>query len=279
MPVSPIRHTLATARVSYLEWGAGEPVVLLHGLADHALVWQSLATALESRYRCIAPDLRGHGDSGKPDDEAAYDALRLVNDLEALAVACGIDRITVVAHSWSAKLGLLWAQQQPQRISRLILVDPFFVNQLPGWLRPTFPVLYRTLPFLKVMGPFESYAAAEAIARPLKQYRGWSPLQAAVFAEGMEQKPDGTWGSKFAIAARNGVFNDILHRAGLTTTLAVPTVMLLPKDGLNRLAWQLKPYQTYLPNLQIKTIPGNHWPHLVEPEAFDAIVAAYLHQL
>lgn len=277
--MSPNRHTLATAPVSlsYLEWGAGEPVVLLHGLADHALVWQSLATALESRYRCIAPDLRGHGNSGKPKDAAAYDALRLVADLEALADACKLEQITVIAHSWSAKLALLWAKQQPQRIGRLILVDPFFVNQLPGWLRPTFPVLYRTLPFLKVMGPFESYAAAETIARTLKQYRGWSPLQATVFAEGMEQKPNETWGSKFAIAARNGVFNDILQRAGLTTTLVVPTVLLLPKDGLNRLAWQLKPYQTYLPNLQIQTIPGNHWPHLVEPAAFNAIVAEYLH--
>ncbi len=278
MPVSPIRHPLTTARVSYLEWGAGEPVVLLHGLADHGLVWQSLATALEPRYRCIAPDLRGHGDSGKPDDEAAYDALNLVNDLEALADACELEQTTVIAHSWSAKLALLWAKQQPDRIHRLVLVDPFFVNRLSEWFRPLLPLFYRTLPFLKVMGPFESYEVAEAIARTLKQYRDWSPLQAAVFAEGMEQKPDGTWGSKFAIAARNGVFEDTLCRAGLTTTLAVPTLLLLPAAGLNRWAWQLKPYRTYLPNLQIETIPGNHWPHLVEPEAFNAIMAEYLHQ-
>jgi pimeloyl-ACP methyl ester carboxylesterase len=258
--------------------------MMLHGLADHGLVWQSLAATLSEtrterdgkRYRCLAPDLRGHGESGKPDDPAAYDALRLVEDLETLALACSADRMTVVAHSWAAKLALLWAKAQPQRIRRLVLVDPFFVNQLPGWFRPTFPLFYRTLPFLQVMGPFESYSAAEAIARTLKQYRGWSPLQAAVFAAGMEQKPDGTWGSKFAIAARNGVFEDILHRAGLTTELTVPTLLLLPKAGLNRMAWQLKPYRTHLPNLQIQTIPGNHWPHLVEPEAFNRAVAKYL---
>lgn len=280
MPVSPIRHTLTTAQVplSYLEWGAGEPVVLLHGLADHGLVWQSLAAQLEPCYRCIAPDLRGHGDSGKPNDVAAYDALRLVEDLEALAVAWDPEPITVVAHSWAAKLALLWAKQQPDRIRRLVLVDPFFVNRLSGWFRPLLPLFYRTLPFLKVMGPFDSYEAAEAIARTLKQYRGWSPLQAAVFAAGMEPKSNGTWGSKFAIAARNGVFEDTLYRAGLTTPLAVPTLLMLPAAGLNRWAWQLNPYRTYLPNLEIKTIPGNHWPHLVEPEAFNAIVAEYLHQ-
>jgi pimeloyl-ACP methyl ester carboxylesterase len=274
----PIRHSLVNGPVplSYLEWGTGEPLMLLHGLADHGLVWQSLAEKLCDRYRCLAPDLRGHGESGKPDQPQAYDSLALVADLEALASVCGDQPITVIAHSWAAKLALLWAQRQPQRLRRLLLVDPFFVNRLPGLFRPTFPLLYRTLPFLKVMGPFPTYSEAESIARTLKQYRGWSPLQQAVFQAGMEQKPDGTWGSKFAIAARNGVFNDILQRAGLTTVLTVPTHLLLPDQGLNRLAWQIKPYRTYLTNLQIQTIPGNHWPHLVAPTDFNRIVADHL---
>lgn len=281
--MEPSRHRLQTTAVplSYLAWGQGPTVMLLHGLADHGLVWQPLAATLATDYRCLAPDLRGHGDSGKPDDPAAYDSLALVQDLETLAAAIVNDQetdgaIAVVAHSWAAKLALLWAQHYPQRLRQLVLVDPFFVNQLPGLFRLTFPLLYRTLPFLQVMGPFDSYEAAAAVARPLKQYRGWSPHQQAVFQGAMEQKPDGRWGSKFAIAARNGVFNDILNRAGLTTELDVPTLLLLPEQGLNRLAWQIKPYRTYLPNLQIQTIPGNHWPHLVQPAALNQAVANYL---
>ncbi|NMF84600.1 alpha/beta hydrolase [Nodosilinea sp. P-1105] len=278
--MEPCRHRLQTPTVSlsYLTWGQGPTVMLLHGLADHGLVWQPLAEALGSHYRCLAPDLRGHGDSDKPDDPDAYDALTLVQDLEALAVNDQGDNgaIAVVAHSWAAKLALLWAQHYPQRLRQLILVDPFFVNQLPGLFRPTLPLLYRTLPFLQVMGPFDSYETAAAVARSLKQYRGWSPHQQAVFQGAMEQKPDGRWGSKFAIAARNGVFNDILDRAGLTTDLDVPTLLLLPEQGLNRLAWQLKPYRTHLSNLQIQRIPGNHWPHLVQPAAVNQAVADYL---
>jgi pimeloyl-ACP methyl ester carboxylesterase len=276
--ISPTRHVISSATVplSYLEWGSGVPVILLHGLADHGLVWQCLAATLGPGWRCLAPDLRGHGDSGKPDDLAAYDSLALVEDLEALASAWAVDSATVVAHSWAAKLALLWAKSHPQRVQRLILVDPFFVNKLPHLFRPTFPLLYRTLPFLQVMGPFDSYAAAAAVARPLKQYRGWSEFQQAVFQAGMEEKPDGRWGSKFAIAARDGVFNDILHRAGLTTELPVPTVLLLPEQGLNRLGWQIKPYRTYLPNLHIQTIPGNHWPHLVAPDSFNQRLVGYI---
>lgn len=65
----PIRETLflPDIQLSYLEWNQGkEPLVLLHGLADHALVWSNLGDYLAQRYHIVAPDLRGHGKSGKP---------------------------------------------------------------------------------------------------------------------------------------------------------------------------------------------------------------------
>lgn len=263
--------------LAYRELGTGAPVLLLHGLADHSGVWQSLAESLSDRYRCIAPDLRGHGDSSKP-PETEYDSRSLAADLEQLAQSLELNSLHVVAHSWAAKIALLWAQHHRDRLRSLILVDPFFVNRLPGLFRPTFPLLYRVLPFLKVMGPFPSYDTATEVAQGLKQYRGWTNLQATAFREGMEETPDGQWVSKFAIAARNGVFDDVLQLAGLTQTVDVPTCLLLPAQGLNRSRWQLKPYRKYLPNLTIQAIPGNHWPHLVEPEAFQAAVATYLAQ-
>ena len=272
-----LQQKVLTNKISlaYREQGAGEAVVMLHGLADHGLVWQSLAAHLSDRYRCLAPDLRGHGNSSKP-SESAYDSQALAADFEGWAEALGLDAVQVIAHSWAAKIALLWAQQQPHRLRSLILVDPFFVNRLPGWFRPTFPILYRTLPFLKVMGPFANETAAAAVAQGLKQYRGWSSLQQAVFQEGMEPRADGSWGSKFAIAARNGVFNDVLQRAGLARTVKTPTCLLLPEKGLNRTRFQIKPYQQYLPQLSIQRLPGNHWPHLVEPEALNQAAAAFL---
>ena len=265
----------ADVDLSYLTWGQGKPVLLLHGLADHGGVWQNLAEMLSTHYRCIAPDLRGHGESSKP-PATKYDSRMLAVDLEAIAQHLNLDQVTVVAHSWAAKVALLWARQHPQRIGDLLLVDPFFVNRLPGLFRLTLPILYRTLPFLKVMGPFPTYEAAVVTARTLKQYREWSPLQASVFRSGMEQKSDGSWGSKFAITARNGVFQDTLQLAGLTTAIATPTCLLLPEQGLNRTAFQLRPYRKYLSNLRIISIAGNHWPHLVQPQLFNQTVMAFL---
>ena len=264
--------------LAYRETGRGDSILMLHGLADHSLVWQALAQHLGDRYYCLAPDLRGHGDSSKP-PESAYDSRDLATDLELLVQVLQLGNVHVIAHSWAAKIALLWAQQHPERIRSLVLVDPFFVNRLPRLFRPTFPLLYRTLPFLKVMGPFPSYETAVAVAQGLKQYRGWSELQQTVFRTGMEQKSDGTWGSKFAIAARNGVFDDVLQLSGLIKSVSVPTCLLLPEKGLNRTALQLKPYKQHLSQLTVQRLPGNHWPHLVEPVAFNQAVEMFLASL
>jgi pimeloyl-ACP methyl ester carboxylesterase len=260
---------------SYLEWNAGKiPLLLLHGLADNSLVWGSLGDFLAADYHIIAPDLRGHGDSSKP--ETGYRFIDYISDLEALMEHFGWQSVHAVAHSWSAKLLAIWATEHPHRFRSLILVDPFFIDKMPNGIQITFPLLYRILPFLKTMGPFPNYAAAEKTARRLKQYRGWSPRQQAAFQAGMEEKAEGIWGSKFVIQARNEIFADVRRVAGLTQTLAIPTLFVKPQAGLNRSQWQLAPYRKYLQNLEIIEVPGNHWPFLGEPEAFNQTVALFL---
>ena len=272
------RLTLPDVQLAYLEWSQGqEPLLLLHGMADHSLVWASLGSSLCDRHHILAPDLRGHGNSSKP--LSGYRCADIIADLEALMAHQGWGSAHVVAHSWAAKVAVVWATQHPQAIRSLVLVDPFFINPLPRWLKPTFPLLYRLLPFLKMMGPFTSHAQAVQQAQQLKQYRGWSDWQQVVFEEGLEQKPDGTWGSKFVVQARDEIFDDVMEVAGLTRAIATPTLFIQPERGLNRTAWQLKPYRTYLQNLQIVQVPGHHWCFLVEATAFNGAIAHFLDPL
>ena len=267
--------SLSQVQLSYLEWNQGkEPLLLLHGLADHGLVWSSLGDYLGSKYHIIAPDLRGHGASSKP--EKGYSFAEVIADLEELMSHLGWTEAHILGHSWGGKLAAIWATKHPERFRSLILVDPFFIDKIPSWVKITFPILYRVLPFLKGMGPFASYEEAEKLARKLKQYQGWTPLQQQVFRQGLEQKPDGTWGSKFTIAARNQIFADVMEVAGLTQPLEIPTLLIKPEQGLNRTEWQLKPYKTYLQNLHISEVPGNHWAFLVESEPFNQAVAKFL---
>ncbi|GET35949.1 alpha/beta fold hydrolase [Microseira wollei] len=273
----PVRETLFLPQIqlSYLEWNQGqEPLLLLHGLADNALVWSSLGDFLTPDYHIIAPDLRGHGDSSKPEQDYSFQSA--IADLEALMDAKGWSSAHVVAHSWSGKLAAIWARQNPARLRSMVLVDPIFIWKMPSFLKITFPFLYRVLPFLKAMGPFNTYEQALTLAPQLKQYQGWSPLQQKVFQAGIEQKPDGRWGSKFTIAARDGIFAEVMQVAGLTIPIEIPTLFVQPETGVNRFDWQLQPYKTYLKNLQICQVPGNHWPFLTAPEAFNQTVAAFL---
>ncbi|TRU23268.1 MAG: alpha/beta hydrolase [Microcystis aeruginosa Ma_SC_T_19800800_S464] len=261
--------------ISYLQWSdRGTPLLLLHGMADHALVWSSLGDYLSSNYQVIAPDLRGHGESGKP--ATGYHFQDYIGDLRALINHLGWTQAHILGHSWSAKIAAIWATQQPEVFKSLILVDPFFIDKMPSWIRITFPILYQVLPFLKITRSFDSYQSIEAIARQLKQYKGWSNLQQEVFKNAIEQKADGSWSSKFTLSARGEIFEDVMGFAGLTKTLDIPSLLILPQQGLNRTAWQIQSYKKYLTSLEIKKIPGNHWAFLGEPETFNQAVAEFL---
>ncbi|ANV84661.1 haloalkane dehalogenase [Picosynechococcus sp. PCC 7003] len=276
----PTRHTIEIngLPLSYYEWHpGGEPVVLLHGLADHGLVWASLGESLGKKYHVVALDLRGHGDSGKP--ETGYTFADYSADLDGICNHFGWSKVHLLGHSWGAKIAAVWATQNPDKVKSLILADPFFMGQLPLWWRYTFPIGYRVLPFLKLLGQFESYHQAEAIAKKLKQYRGWNEWQQAICRESFLENPDGTWTSKFVKRACDEILLDILRVNGLTEPLTMPSLFVQPEGGLNRLEFQLKPYRHYLTNLQWQRVPGNHWAHMVEPEAFNQAIANFLDAL
>lgn len=277
--MSHTRKTLSipNMEISYLEWNHGhEPLLLLHGMADNALVWLSLGNYLSPNYHIIAPDMRGHGSSSKP--ETDYSFTSAIADLEALMNSLGWLSANVVSHSWTGKLAAIWARQNPGRLKTMTLVDPIFIWKMPRVLKLIFPLLYNVLPSLQTMGPFSSYEAAEEKIKKLLHFREWNDLQQQVFQGGIEQKPDGTWGSKFTVAARDGIFDAVLEVAGFIHPVEIPTLFVQPEKGVNRQDWQIKPYKDNLKNLTWKKIPGTHWPFLSNPEEFNLTIAEFLSQ-
>ncbi|MDB9465657.1 alpha/beta fold hydrolase [Dolichospermum circinale] len=273
----PIRKTLSTSdiQLSYLEWNQGQvPLILLHGMADHALVWSSLGDYLKSDYHIIAPDMRGHGESSKPEKDYSFKSA--ISDLEALMDKMRWSAAHIVSHSWTGKLAAIWARENPARLKSITLVDPIFIWKMPSFLKIIFPLLYRVLPSLKSMGPFTSYEAAEQTIKQLSQYQNWSSLQQQVFQAAIAQKPDGTWGSKFTIAARDGIFDAVMEVPGFIHPVDTPALFIQPEKGVNRQNWQIQPYKTNLKNLLIRQVPGNHWPFLTNPTEFNQIVASFL---
>ncbi len=103
----------------------GRPIVLLHGFASNrAEMWKRLGWygAFERKgYRCIAPDLRGHGESDKPHDADAYARTAMVGDVVALMDHVGVARADLMGFSMGARLALATALAHPGRIDHLVL--------------------------------------------------------------------------------------------------------------------------------------------------------------
>jgi pimeloyl-ACP methyl ester carboxylesterase len=110
--------------IAYLDEGAGEPIVLIHGFASSKNVnwvypgWISELT--KNGRRAIALDLRGHGDSGKLYDSAAYGIDTMAGDVVALMDHLGIARADMMGYSLGARITGWLAYRQPQRLRSAI---------------------------------------------------------------------------------------------------------------------------------------------------------------
>jgi len=114
-------------RLHYRDWGGGgEPLVLLHGLASNARIWDLTAPLLAGGFRIVALDQRGHGLSDKPD--GGYDFASISGDLAAFVQGLGLERPALVGHSWGANVALQFAADHPDGVSALALVDGGFLE-------------------------------------------------------------------------------------------------------------------------------------------------------
>ena len=113
-------------RLHYRIAGSGPPVVLLHGYTQTGHMWHPIVPSLSAQRTVIIPDLRGAGQSAKP--ESGYDKKTLAVDVHALTAALGFDRVAVVGHDIGLMVAYAYAAQFPAATERVVLMDAF----LPG---------------------------------------------------------------------------------------------------------------------------------------------------
>lgn len=125
---------------------SGEPVVFLHGgPGEGSQTFAKFAgPALEGRLRMVYLDQRGSGRSARPKDAAAYSIGRLVEDVEALRRELGVERISLIGHSFGTVLALEYAARYPEHVSRVVLAAA--VPDIPALLQIQCARLERTDP-------------------------------------------------------------------------------------------------------------------------------------
>ena len=118
------RHAaVLDTEIAYVDTGAGDPVVFLHGNPTSSYLWRNVIPEVEPHARCLAPDLVGMGDSG-PAPDGSYRFADHARYLDAWFDALlPTQSVTLVGHDWGSVLGFYWARRHPERVRGLAYME------------------------------------------------------------------------------------------------------------------------------------------------------------
>ncbi|HET7432524.1 MAG TPA: alpha/beta fold hydrolase [Nocardioides sp.] len=270
MPQHRMQHvTVHGHRRAYVKVGNGPALLLLHGLGCTHRTWLPVLDSLSRRYTVIAPDLLGHGESDKP--RADYSVGGFANGMRDLLTVLGIDRATVVGHSFGGGVAMQFAYQFPERTERLVLVGS-------GGLGPEVSPAIRaitTTGFHQVMGVLTmpgvrhvGSAGLRALSRTgLKEFRDFDEV-----AEIYESFRDPAARAAIrhvvrAVVDWQGQIVTMADRAYLTDAMPMCVIWgeqdrVIPVSHAARAA-------EMAPKARVEVIPNaGHFPHKDHPERF-----------
>ena len=240
------RRTLSLAErgidVALLDWGGDGPLALLHHANGFCKgTWAEVADALRQRFRVVAMDARGHGDSSQPHGPHAYDWNRFAEDLVAVADALVAERggapiALGMGHSFGGTAMIGASARRPDLFARLLLVDP--VVPPP----PSANITPETVPHLRKLvdgarrrrGHWPSRAAARAYCHARKFFSSWRPTAIELYLlDGMRERPDGSLELKCPGAVEAAVFGSgtTIDLFALAAQVTIPTDVLWAAHG------------------------------------------------
>lgn len=254
--------------ISYVEEGAGEPVVLLHGIPTWGFLWHEVIPQLSTAHHVLAPDLAGFGFSDKSDrfDRSIARQAELIDQwMEQLGVA----RAAIVAHDIGAGVALRLATLFPQRVARLCVMNAVCYDSWPIELMLQFghPEAYRTM---------SASTATSTLTQALKM--GFASSPAAELLDALLAP----------YATEVGKLSLIRNAAALNTNLTTEITRLLPKIHIPVLilwgeedTFQLVKYGERLasdiPGARLVRIKdARHFVMLDQPQAVEGELCAFL---
>lgn len=256
------RFERPTVTLSYREAGSGSPLVFLHGWCDSSATWEPAIARCSGRYRCIAPDMRGHGDSGFPRDHAVFPEA-LANDVVELCRSIGAERPVLIGHSFGGMLAAAIAAREPGFPRAIVVVDQ------PLWLVP-FAEQMRSLEPL-IRGAASHRAFRDGLLASMMGGLG-GDHRAGVEARSAatpEEVALAFWAPLFEYSpAEAEAFSERL--LGALATVPSLVIEAVPQPGYREVVARAAPGARFL------ELPAGHWVHLERPAEFDAALEAFL---
>jgi haloalkane dehalogenase len=131
-PFAPRYYDANGFAMHFVDEGAGEPIVLVHGDPTWGYLWRRFIPPLARRRRCVVPDHMGMGKSDVPEEPYPYRLHHHVANLESLLLHLDLRGMTLVLHDWGGPVGLGVATRHPERVKRLVLMNTWAFAPWPG---------------------------------------------------------------------------------------------------------------------------------------------------
>lgn len=269
--------------MSYGDTGAGDvPVVFLHGNPTSSYIWRDVIPHVAGERRCLAPDLIGMGDSGKPDipyrfsDHARY--------LDAWFDVVGLDRVVVVGHDWGGALAMDWAARHPARVRGVAVIETSLRPMRSRELAPRVVDLFRSYRSVKgeemvleknmvIEGNLVNGVLTGLAESDLDVYR-------APFLDPASRLPMHAWTREFPLDGEPADVVDVINRYGawMASSRTVPKLLMAVEDaaGLGSaevISWASRTFA----NAEVKSIgPGGHQIPEDQPDNIGTAIADWL---
>jgi haloalkane dehalogenase len=275
--------TVEGRRMAYHETGDGAPVLFLHGNPTSSYLWRNVIPHLSDRYRCLAPDLIGMGDSAKLDDPgpATYRFVEHRRHLDGLLEQLDLgDGVTLVLHDWGSALGFDWANRHRSRVAAIAYMEAI-VRPLAWseWLPES----------TRVFQGFRSEAGREMVLErnifvervlPGSVLRSLSEEELAEyrrpFPTPTDRWPTLTWPREIPLDGDPpDVTRIVADYAAWLPDAPFPKLFINAEPGAILIGAQREFCRTWT-NQQEVTVPGGHFMQEDSPEAIGQALAAWL---
>ncbi len=228
------------------EWGdpGAPPVLCLHGVMAHGERFRRLAEDRLGRFRVLAPDLRGHGRSGW---EPPWTIARHVEDLHETLESAGVERATVIGHSFGGRLTLeLTAAGIAERA---VLLDPAV------WVPPAI-----ALERAEQQRPDRSFATEDEARAERAPVSPLAPRELIdeEFREHLVRGDDGRLRFRYSQAAVIAAYGELAQPPPAWERLQVPTLLVVGADTDVTVPAVVDALTSELGDLEVVTVPGRH---------------------
>ena len=280
----PRRHVrVLDTEMTYVDTGAGDPIVFLHGNPTSSYLWRNVIPHLGGSGRCLAPDLIGMGESGKAPG-GAYRFVDHARYLDAWLDAMAVRNVTLVVHDWGSALGFHWARRHPDRVRALVymeaIVRPLTWTDWPEPARKIFQAMRSPAGEDMVL---EKNVFVERIL-PASVLRGLAQETMDKYREpfrrpGESRRPTLTWPREIPIDGEPADVTAIVaaYAEWLSTSL-VPKLFINAEPG-SILVGAQREFCRRWPNQHEVTVRGSHFVQEDSPADIGRAIAAFLRRL